>query len=213
MSSRFKVVLLGEGRVGKTSLLLRYTKGTFSDKQQSTIQASFLEKRMNIGSKAVQLAIWDTAGQERFHALGPIYYRDSNGAVLVYDITDRESFTKVQNWVKELKKIVGDDIIIVIAGNKGDLEKNRQVPEADADAYAQSVGATHFKTSAKSGMGVEELFLSLTRRLLETEKKKPARMSRGASRRGGGRRGRDNDGMGPGIVEIDDKPKKDSKCC
>ena len=129
---RFKVVLLGEGRVGKTSILLRYTKGEYSDRQISTLQASYLDKRVVIGNSAVQLSIWDTAGQERFHALGPIYYRDAAGALLVYDITDAESFNKVKNWVKELRKIVGNDIIIVIAGNKIDLEKNRNVDENEA---------------------------------------------------------------------------------
>ncbi len=129
---RFKVVLLGEGRVGKTSILLRYTKGEYSDRQISTLQASYLDKRVMIGNSAVQLSIWDTAGQERFHALGPIYYRDAAGALLVYDITDAESFNKVKNWVKELRKIVGNDIIIVIAGNKIDLEKNRNVDENEA---------------------------------------------------------------------------------
>lgn len=129
---RFKVVLLGEGRVGKTSILLRYTKGEYSDRQVSTLQASYLDKRVLIGNSTVQLSIWDTAGQERFHALGPIYYRDAAGALLVYDITDAESFNKVKNWVKELRKIVGNDIIIVIAGNKIDLEKNRNVDENEA---------------------------------------------------------------------------------
>jgi Ras-related protein Rab-21 len=129
---RFKVVLLGEGRVGKTSILLRYTKGEYSDRQVSTLQASYLDKRVTVGTTTVNLSIWDTAGQERFHALGPIYYRDASGALLVYDITDAESFNKVKNWVKELKKIVGNDIIIVIAGNKIDLEKNRNVDEAEA---------------------------------------------------------------------------------
>ena len=129
---RFKVVLLGEGRVGKTSILLRYTKGEYSDRQVSTLQASYLDKRVLIGSSTVQLSIWDTAGQERFHALGPIYYRDAAGALLVYDITDAESFNKVKNWVKELRKIVGNDIIIVIAGNKIDLEKNRNVTDRSA---------------------------------------------------------------------------------
>lgn len=74
-NQRFKIVLLGEGRVGKTSLLLRFTKGEYSDRQVSTIQASFLEKRISVGGTTAQLAVWDTAGQERFHALGPIYYR------------------------------------------------------------------------------------------------------------------------------------------
>lgn len=131
-SERFKVVLLGEGRVGKTSILLRYTKGEYSDKQVSTLQASYLDKKIQIGSNSIQLSIWDTAGQERFHALGPIYYRDASGALLVYDITDMQSFSKVKNWVKELKKIVGNEIVLAIAGNKIDLEKNRVVNQEEA---------------------------------------------------------------------------------
>jgi Ras-related protein Rab-21 len=115
---RFKVVLLGEGRVGKTSILLRYTKGEYNDRQVSTLQASYLDKKVAIGSLTAQLSVWDTAGQERFHALGPIYYRDADGALLVYDITDAESFNKVKKWVKELRKIVGNDIVIAIAGHK-----------------------------------------------------------------------------------------------
>lgn len=131
-SERFKVVLLGEGRVGKTSILLRFTKNEYNDRQVSTLQASYLDKKLTVGSTNVQLSVWDTAGQERFHALGPIYYRDADGALLVYDITDAESFNKVKQWVKELRKIVGNDISIAIAGNKIDLEKNRNVLEADA---------------------------------------------------------------------------------
>ena len=100
MSTRFKVVLLGEGRVGKTSVLLRYTKGEYDDRQISTLQASYIDKKIMVGGTNVQLSIWDTAGQERFHALGPIYYRDADGALLVYDITDVESFNKVKKWVK-----------------------------------------------------------------------------------------------------------------
>lgn len=163
---KFKIVLLGEGRVGKTSLVLRYVQNTFSSKQESTIQASYLDKRLNIGKQSVNLMIWDTAGQERFHALGPIYYRDANGALLVYDITDRDSFNKVRNWVKELRTIVGDQIVVVIAGNKCDMEKERQVNDQEAKEYAQSVGAIHVATSAKNGKGVEETFLELTKQML-----------------------------------------------
>ncbi|XP_046688272.1 LOW QUALITY PROTEIN: ras-related protein Rab-21-like [Homalodisca vitripennis] len=92
----FKVVLLGEGCVGKTSVVLRYVEDKFNDRHITTLQASFLNKKLNILGKRVNLAIWDTAGQERFHALGPIYYRMSNGAILVYDITDEDSFQKVR---------------------------------------------------------------------------------------------------------------------
>ncbi|NXX25886.1 RAB21 protein, partial [Nicator chloris] len=115
-SFSFKVVLLGEGCVGKTSLVLRYCENKFNDKHITTLQASFLTKKLNIGGKRVNLAIWDTAGQERFHALGPIYYRDSNGAILVYDITDEDSFQKVKNWVKELRKMLGNEICLCIVG-------------------------------------------------------------------------------------------------
>lgn len=159
----FKVVLLGEGCVGKTSLILRYVENKFNDRHLSTLQASFLSKKLNIAGKRVTLAIWDTAGQEKFHALGPIYYRDSHGAVLVYDITDQDSFQKVKNWVKELKKMLGDNVCLCIAGNKTDLEKDRAVTVEEAESYASSVGAKHFHTSAKQNRGIEELFLELTK--------------------------------------------------
>ncbi|GLH03753.1 Ras-related protein Rab-21 [Gryllus bimaculatus] len=163
----FKVVLLGEGCVGKTSVVLRYVEDKFNDKHITTLQASFLNKKLNIAGKRVNLSIWDTAGQERFHALGPIYYRMSNGAVLVYDITDEDSFQKVKNWVKELKKMLGSDICLTIAGNKVDLEKQRTVAVEEAEEYAKSVGAVHFHTSAKMNRGIEEMFLELSQRMME----------------------------------------------
>jgi len=162
-----KVVLLGEGRVGKTCLCLRYTKNSFTDAQESTIQATYNEKTLHVGKNSVKLMIWDTAGQERFHALGPIYYRDAQGALLVYDITDRDSFTKVQHWVKELRKIVGSDIVLLIVGNKCDLERERQVSDDDAQSYARTVGANHLLCSAKSGKGVDNIFLELTKGMLK----------------------------------------------
>lgn len=163
----FKVVLLGEGCVGKTSVVLRYVENKFNEKHLTTLQASFLNKKLNIGGKRVNLAIWDTAGQERFHALGPIYYRDSNGAILVYDITDEDSFQKVKSWVKELRKMLGNDICLCIAGNKIDMEKDRHVAVAEAEVYAASVGARHFHTSAKLNKGIEEMFLDLSKGMIE----------------------------------------------
>lgn len=127
-----KVVLLGEGRVGKTSILLRYTKGEYFDRRTPTIKAGYLQKVIQMGNNTVQLNIWDTAGQEQFHALAPIYYRDAAGALLVYDITDGESFNRVKSWIRELRTTVGNDIIIVIAGNKIDLERERKVDENEA---------------------------------------------------------------------------------
>lgn len=166
-SQNFKVVLLGEGCVGKTSLLLRYVEDKFNTNHISTLQASFLNKKLNIEGKRVNLAIWDTAGQEKFHALGPIYYRLSNGAVLVYDITDVDSFQRIKSWVKELRKMLGNDVCLVIVGNKTDLEKDRNVSVEDAEEYAAKVGALHYQTSAKLNQGIEEMFLSLTQKMLD----------------------------------------------
>lgn len=164
---RFKVVLLGEGRVGKTSILLRYVRGNFDDSQQSTSQASYLDKKISLTGQAVSLSIWDTAGQERFHSLVPIYYRDANGAVLVYDITDYESFSRVRKWVKELRTNGDSNICIIICGNKIDLAKDRRVTEEEATQYAESVGANHIYTSAKQGKGLDEAFNDLARKMVE----------------------------------------------
>jgi len=203
---KFKVVLLGEGRVGKTSLLLRYINNSFDQKQTSTFQASYQEKILNIGNNCVSLAIWDTAGQERFHALAPIYYRDSNAAILTFDITDRTSFQKVQHWIEELRKIVGKDIILMIAANKSDLEAKRQVPQHDVTEYANSVGAQLMGTSAKSGKGVHELFLELTKSLLSQHQRlsQNNRASRGKSR---GPKARIE------VVDDDHRQKQSSGCC
>ncbi|XP_044752263.1 ras-related protein Rab-21 [Coccinella septempunctata] len=171
----FKVVLLGEGCVGKTSLVLRYVEDKFNNNHISTIQASFLNKKLNIDGKRVNLSIWDTAGQERFHALGPIYYRSSNGAVLVYDITDEDSFQKVKCWVKELRRMLGTDICLIIVGNKTDLEKDRHVSYEDAETYASKVGAVYFETSAKLNQGVEEMFFTLTEKMMEAHQNKMAK--------------------------------------
>jgi Ras-related protein Rab-21 len=173
---QYKVVLLGEGSVGKTSLFLRFTANKFNPTHETTLQASYQNKRINLpNGKRVNLAIWDTAGQERFHSLGPIYYRDSNGAILVYDITDRNSFLRVQNWVKELRKMLGRDIELAIAGNKSDLESSRVVTVEEAEKYAQSVGAKHFNTSAKLDKGITELFIDLTRRMVEKDNRENAK--------------------------------------
>jgi len=202
----FKVVLLGEGCVGKTSLVVRYVENKFNERHESTLQASFLTKKLSIGGKRVSLAIWDTAGQERFHALGPIYYRDSNGAVLTYDITDEDSFQKVKNWVKELRKMLGTDICLMIVGNKVDLEKQRNVPVAVAEEYAASVGARHFQTSAKQNKGVDEIFLDLTKQMIEQADK-----TESAKQKNGGTRS-----STPGNVVLLDEsepPPAKSGCC
>lgn len=126
----------------------------------------------------ITLNIWDTAGQERFHALGPIYYRDSNGAVLVYDVTDPDSFNKVKTWVKELRKMLGNSVSLAIVGNKLDLLtfQEQNAPQThqlikEALDYTASLGnnAVHFTTSAKQNKGIDDLFLNVTNRMMELQ--------------------------------------------
>eukprot|EP00696_Hemimastix_kukwesjijk_P010275 gnl/Hemi2/22953_TR7684_c0_g1_i1.p1 gnl/Hemi2/22953_TR7684_c0_g1~~gnl/Hemi2/22953_TR7684_c0_g1_i1.p1 ORF type:complete len:227 (-),score=44.59 gnl/Hemi2/22953_TR7684_c0_g1_i1:302-982(-) len=174
MNLQFKVVLLGQARVGKTSLIARYVNDTFDDNQASTAppprtHSSYLSKRLSVEQRNVVLNLWDTAGQERFHSLGPIYYRDADAAILVYDITDADSFVRVQDYVKELRKMVSAEIVLCICGNKCDLERSRAVPVETVTQYAQSVGAIHIATSAKQNKGVEDAFLQITKRLVQTK--------------------------------------------
>ncbi|THU56919.1 hypothetical protein C4D60_Mb11t22280 [Musa balbisiana] len=167
MSSRppnltFKLVLLGDGRVGKTSLVLRYVNNVFSEKQEATVQAFYLKKHLVIEGVPVTLSIWDTAGQERFHALGPIYYRDADAALLVYDITDNDTFLRVRKWVKELQQMASKDIVMAIAANKSDLVRSKKYDIQEAESYAATIGSKIFVTSAKSGTGVDEVFIDIT---------------------------------------------------
>ncbi|XP_010921080.1 uncharacterized protein [Elaeis guineensis] len=205
MSSRppnltFKLVLLGDGRVGKTSLVLRYVNNSFSEKQQATVQASYLTKRLVIEGVPITLSIWDTAGQERFHALGPIYYRDADAALLVYDITDNDTFVRVRKWVKELQQMASKNIIMTIAANKSDLVRSKKFDIQEAESYAAAIGSKLFLTSAKSGTGVEEAFLDIATRLLQNKKNSVEGLSPAPPRKG---------------IVIVDEPEKEPppKCC
>ncbi|CAL5228413.1 g11543 [Coccomyxa viridis] len=161
-----KFVLLGEGRVGKTSLVSRIIHNTFNDSQQATVQAAFTSKTVEVDKQQVEVAFWDTAGQERFHSLAPLYYRDADAALLVYDITDKQTLQQVQNWVKELQAMVGA-ITLTILGNKSDMAKQQAVAEEEARGYAQSIGAEHHYVSAKTGEGISAALRQTVHRVLQ----------------------------------------------
>uniref|UniRef100_A0A061SJJ3 Ras-related protein Rab-5C n=1 Tax=Tetraselmis sp. GSL018 TaxID=582737 RepID=A0A061SJJ3_9CHLO len=158
-----KLVLLGDMGAGKSSLVLRFVKGQFFDHQESTIGAAFLTK--TIPDLNVKFEIWDTAGQERYHSLAPMYYRGAAAAVIVYDITSAESFTRAQSWVKELRQQGSPNLIIALAGNKADLEADRKVVADDARAYAEENGLFFMETSAKTATNVDEVFYTLAEKL------------------------------------------------
>lgn len=158
-----KLVLLGDMGAGKSSLVLRFVKGQFYDYQESTIGAAFLTKTMP--DQGVKFEIWDTAGQERYHSLAPMYYRGAAAAIIVYDITQSESFTKAKNWVKELQRQGSPNMVMVLAGNKADLADNRQVTAEEAQSYADENGLVLWETSAKSNTNVHEMFVDIAGRL------------------------------------------------
>jgi len=179
----FKVVVLGDKGVGKTSLVLRFIEGYFIAKQQSTIGAFFLTKMISAanGTKC-KMQLWDTAGQERFRAMAPMYYRNAAAAIICFDITNEDSFAKMKEWVEELQSNVPADqnITLAIACNKCDCEESRVVEKARAEEFGERVGAVVFETSAKANIGVEDLFKRVTEEVL-TKKGVNSKVGSGAS--------------------------------
>merc|ERR1711981_1309225 len=161
----YKLVLLGEQASGKSSLVLRFVKGHFVEYQESTIGAAFLTQTVCLNDTTVKFEIWDTAGQERYHSLAPMYYRGAQAAIVVYDITNADTFARAKSWVRELQKQARADIVIALAGNKSDLGSRRTVEYEEANAYAEENGLLFLETSAKNANNVNEIFLAIARRL------------------------------------------------
>ena len=164
-----KVVLLGDADVGKSCLVQRFVKDSFSLQKVSTSQrVAFEEKNLVLDGRKIQLAIWDTAGQEKYRSLAPIYYRDADVAIVVYDLTKPHSFDALRFWIHQLQSHLrkGRTAVAVVA-NKADLAGNRKVDEEEARRYAEEIEALYTETSAKTGENVGKLFIDMTRLGLE----------------------------------------------
>ena len=163
-----KIVILGEGRVGKTSILSKYFYKKFKEGEKSTINPSFYEKTVTFKGKNVQLKFWDTAGQEQFNAISNIYYQNAVGALIVYDVTIFETFNKVKSWVNTLQEVVGKDITFIIAGNKFDLSDKNTLSKntSEIESYCSKQNCKHFYTSAKTGYNLDEAFETLINSVL-----------------------------------------------
>ncbi|CCJ31387.1 unnamed protein product, partial [Pneumocystis jirovecii] len=161
-SRKFKLVFLGDQSVGKTSLITRFMYDTFDNTYQATIGIDFLSKTMYLEDRTVRLQLWDTAGQERFRSLIASYIRDSSVAIVVYDITNRTSFINTNRWIDDIKAERGNDVIIVIVGNKTDLNNKRQVTTEEGEKMAKELKTMFMETSAKTGHNVKALFKEIT---------------------------------------------------
>ena len=151
--------------VGKTSLITRFMYDSFDSTYQATIGIDFLSKTMYLEDRTVRLQLWDTAGQERFRSLIPSYIRDSSVAVVVYDITSKKSFEQTRKWVDDVRGERGSDVIIVLVGNKTDLNEKREVSTQTGEEEAKKGGLLFVETSAKVGLGVKGLFKRIAQAL------------------------------------------------
>ncbi|KAI5370691.1 Putative small GTP-binding protein [Septoria linicola] len=193
-SSSVKLVLLGEAAVGKSSLVLRFVNNDFQPNKEPTIGAAFLTQKCQLPNRTIKFEIWDTAGQERFASLAPMYYRNAQSALVVYDVTKPSSLVKAKHWVAELQRQASPGIVIALVGNKLDLCEDdapegeqqegenaeddesgavRKVSSKEAKAYADEESLLFFETSAKTGHNVSEVFTAIANAIPETSLKGP----------------------------------------
>ncbi|XP_030064740.1 ras-related protein Rab-35 isoform X2 [Microcaecilia unicolor] len=192
----FKLLIIGDSGVGKSSLLLRFADNTFSGSYITTIGVDFKIRTLTINGERVKLQIWDTAGQERFRTITSTYYRNTHGVIIVYDVTSPESFVNVKRWLHEIGQ--NCDNVCKILGNKNDDPSRKQVETADAKCFSEQMGVRLFETSAKENSNVEEMFNSITFMVLKAKKDNLARLHQQTE-----------------VVKIN-KPKKKppvKKCC
>ncbi|XP_064600784.1 ras and EF-hand domain-containing protein-like [Liolophura sinensis] len=163
----FKVLLTGNAGVGKSSLLMRYATDIYQDEYVPTIGLDFKVKLVTLKGKRVKLQLWDTGGQEQFRTITNSYYRGCNAILLVYDVTDQESFIRLKDWIREVDAYCNDDVIKILVGNKSDRSDARVVDLDTAKAFAAEQGVDVMEVSAKTGDNVENLFTEMTSKLLD----------------------------------------------
>jgi len=157
----FKLLLIGDSGVGKSCLLLRFADDTYTESYISTIGVDFKIRTIELDGKTIKLQIWDTAGQERFRTITSSYYRGAHGIIVVYDITDQESFNNVKQWLAEIDRYACENVNKLLVGNKSDLTTKRAVELNSAKEYADQLGIPFLETSAKSATNVEQAFLTM----------------------------------------------------
>ncbi|KAL4318099.1 hypothetical protein GQ457_18G006090 [Hibiscus cannabinus] len=168
----YKIVLIGDSGVGKSNILSRFTRNEFCLESKSTIGVEFATRTLQVEGKTVKAQIWDTAGQERYRAITSAYYRGAVGALLVYDITKRQTFDNVQRWLRELRDHADSNIVVMMAGNKSDLNHLRAVSEDDGHGLAEKEGLSFLETSALEATNIEKAFQTVLNEIYNVTSKK-----------------------------------------
>lgn len=159
-----KVLLIGESGVGKTSILLRFADDYFPLVHQSTVGVDFKQKMINYKDKVVKMQIWDTAGQERFRTITKSYYKKANGIIMVYDVSDENSFFNVKNWLKQVDALADPSICKILIGNKSDVDpENRKVDLVEGEKLAKELKIPFFESSAKDNLNITKIFMEITK--------------------------------------------------
>lgn len=157
----FKLLLIGDSGVGKSCLLLRFADDTYTESYISTIGVDFKIRTIELDGKTIKLQIWDTAGQERFRTITSSYYRGAHGIIVVYDVTDQESYTNVKQWLQEIDRYASENVNKLLVGNKSDLTTKKVVDNTTAKEFADSLGIPFLETSAKNATNVEQAFMTM----------------------------------------------------
>ena len=167
---KIKIMILGETLVGKTAIITRYTKKIFAENYLTTVGIDFQNKQLNINGKKINVEIWDTAGQERFRNIAKTYFQSSDGFLLVYDITSKDSFNKLNDWYDQIKSNAPENSKCIIAGNKSDLEEKRQVKKEEGEKFASDNNLKFYETSAKDDKNINIVFELLSNEIVNDEK-------------------------------------------
>ncbi|KAF8346280.1 ras-domain-containing protein [Amanita rubescens] len=165
-----KLLLIGNSSVGKTSLLLRFSDSRWfpEDEASATIGIDVKVREMEVRGKKVLLSVWDTAGQERYRTITSSYYRGAQGVILVYDVTSRKTFDGLARWYDDIENKISTPVVKVLIGNKVDKESSREVTTSEGEAYARRMDSLFVEASAKTGVGVTEMFRVVVEKILET---------------------------------------------
>jgi len=200
---KISLVVIGDTGVGKSCLLLQFVDRRFSSVHDLTIGVDFGSRIIELAGEKVKLQIWDTAGQESFRSIARSYYRDASGALLVFDVTRRDTFLHLSRWLEEAKQFANANICITLVGNKADVTTKRVITRTEAQQFADENGLTYIESSAKSAEGVDDAFMSTAERIWE--KQKTGGLSRSVTRNG--------DDNTVNLAAPSNKPYGRKKCC